>query len=1350
MKKIYIIMSTCALAFGLLILVCCGKKSDEAPEVAADFTESREAEPGESETGAASDPQAGDDSINQTSAVKLAIDGIILADMAARYERNAATPLQISSITDVSVVSGVAVLNCLAGGSRVELYLSVPADECVRLRLEKKGFFEYGKPVFGLSVSESEFGWTLQSSAIIQTIEIDNSSLSVTVKNARGELLWAINLGDIVLYFDRDGSVRKAAVFGDLTETEAVYGFGERHDDFNQRGKQFEIWIDDKWSDNFATYKSVPLAHFSSGYSMFINVTHRITADIGFTEANRYCFAWEAPLMDIYVWPAKPLDALGSYTELTGSHILAPKWAFQCWAGAGGTRWRYEGRENAAEMAMGVIRRFAELDIPHSAIYVEDGFNSWSDDIWYADLFNMLEEEGHSVRPFLWTDMSPRRDTEPECPFVEQPSLTGSRYTDFTHPDAFAAWLDYYTPFIETGYGAFGTMVDFGESLGPASVLHDGRTGDEMHNLYPYYYNKTINEVFTELRGEDFVLFSRSGCAGSQSFACQFGGDQPSSFNGMREAMNALINISASGFSTWGSDIGGYIGQRDLDVYLRWMSFGAFSPLMRYHGQEMRGLGREPWYYENPEQTTETYKYYNWLRENMLDYVYGCAVEASFSGIPMVRSLPVAFPEDDSYYEIIAQYMFGPAMMVSPIIERSMTKNVVFPYDRWTDFFTGELAASTNCELEVYRELDEKAVYVRSGSVIPMNFAPSLKMGESMTRGSVGALYVTPPYVEAVSTRVWEQKGVFVDYALTPGQGGFTISASGDTNREYLLVYGVDAVSSVAVDGAEASDWYMDGNRAVVSVPPSWETISVKTEIAITAPAEIIKDQTARTGRNDANVPNAANVSGTNELIEKGYLGGDWEFDGGYVSAEFESRGYGAVTLVAGGGGGAKQEIRGLLPNTDYIAAVYVRSIDPGAAGLITITGHGGSEAVGKSSGGTDWELVVIEFTTGSSFLAATLSLSGENGSVCFDDCVVTDGSFNVNYIRDPGFEAWQFIGEAAAAANEPGAFNVSTGWVWQTIDDIFATARYTFSCWVKNYGGSQGTVEIFNCVDEERIKGESYTSRILPGKKIAKSEPGGGDWQLVQMTFTAMKTEPSGLPVAIRLVNASGVGAASFRDCSVTMDYNNYNSSQIINYADDYSDWLRGPNALYGGAAVAQDPDYVVDRRSRAIMAPPGGGGYIQFNKLNPATAYIVKAEIRGHGALKVSGFGGSDGEYVSVESDGDLYTTVAVVFKTGDFRRAKIEVYNVSGETVYFDDFRMWEFSPDATHTVTFDSNGGAETAAIEGVAPLSRIPAPAEPSKEGETFAGWYKDADFFRIWDFDCDMVTANVKLFAKWE
>ncbi len=194
-----------------------------------------------------------------------------------------------------------------------------------------------------------------------------------------------------------------------------------------------------------------------------------------------------------------------------------------------------------------------------------------------------------------------------------------------------------------------------------------------MHNFYSYDYHRTCNAVFREKRGDDFIFISVGAAApGTQQWAAQFAGDHPSNFAGLRGVFTGALNLCACGFSTWGSDLGGFLGWPEPAVYMRWTQFGCFSPLMRCHGR----TPREPWNYG--DAAVANYKYYAWVRENLLEYIYNSAVDSHKAGIPLIRSLAVAYPDESLLATVSDEYMFGSDLLVAPVMDENNSRTIRF------------------------------------------------------------------------------------------------------------------------------------------------------------------------------------------------------------------------------------------------------------------------------------------------------------------------------------------------------------------------------------------------------------------------------------------------------------------------------------------------------------------------------------------------------------------------------------------------------------------------------------------------------------------------------------------------
>ena len=285
------------------------------------------------------------------------------------------------------------------------------------------------------------------------------------------------------------------------------------------------------------------------------------------------------------------------------------------------------------------------------------------------------------------------------------------------------------------------------------------------------------------------------------------------------------------------------MGWPEPAVYMRWTQFGCFSPLMRCHGR----TPREPWNYGTA--AVDNYKFCAWVRENLLDYIYNAAADAHETGIPIMRSMAMAFPGEVSDAANSGQFMFGRDLLVVPVVTEDNNKTMAIPPGKWTDLWSGQTSQGPT-NFTMYVPLDTIPVYLRPGAVVPVYLNRDLRFGQSMSGGKVRALIVTPP-------NVYEETGFEYDVAprspgparytpgaevaLRPGASGFAVTLN-RFGRDYLLVYGVNDVRSVTVDGVNLPKvaetkfasmqlgWATDSaiNRIIIRLPPNRSRMEIE------------------------------------------------------------------------------------------------------------------------------------------------------------------------------------------------------------------------------------------------------------------------------------------------------------------------------------------------------------------------------------------------------------------------------------------------------------------------------------------------------------------------------------------
>ena len=294
---------------------------------------------------------------------------------------------------------------------------------------------------------------------------------------------------------------------------------------------------------------------------------------------------------------------------------------------------------------------------------------------------------------------------------------------DVTNPAACAWFQSKLRKLLDIGIATFKT--DFAEQSPIDAIYHDGRTGTEVHNIYPMLYNKVAFELTEEYFGRGLV-WGRAGYTGSQRYPIQWGGDSYASFAQMTGQLRGLLGYGMSGVPFCSHDVGGFDYQPrafdfgnlddyplDADVYIRWLQFGVFSSHLRAHGKQPR----EPWAYG--DEATEIAMKFLKLRYRLLPYIYSEAVRSSQTSLPMVRPLVLEYQDDPNTENIDLEYLYGSSFLVAPILTRSNQRRVYLPAGAWYDFWTKEKYQGGRW-IEIESPLDTLPLWVKAGAVIPM------------------------------------------------------------------------------------------------------------------------------------------------------------------------------------------------------------------------------------------------------------------------------------------------------------------------------------------------------------------------------------------------------------------------------------------------------------------------------------------------------------------------------------------------------------------------------------------------------------------------------------------------------
>jgi alpha-D-xyloside xylohydrolase len=227
------------------------------------------------------------------------------------------------------------------------------------------------------------------------------------------------------------------------------------------------------------------------------------------------------------------------------------------------------------------------------------------------------------------------------------------------------------------------------------------------------------------------VTLCRSAWAGSQRYgAAVWSGDIASTFEALQTQVRAGLNIGFSGIPWWTSDIGGFHGGDPESPYfreliVRWFQYGVFCPLFRLHGHRQpitdwgAGGPNEVWSFG--DEAYVIIRDLLLLRERLKPYILAQMAAAAETGTPPMRPLFFDFPADPACYEVEDQFMFGPDILVAPVLEQGATsRSVHLPAGaEWCDAWTGATHAG-GVTLTAAAPLERIPVYLRDRALLAL------------------------------------------------------------------------------------------------------------------------------------------------------------------------------------------------------------------------------------------------------------------------------------------------------------------------------------------------------------------------------------------------------------------------------------------------------------------------------------------------------------------------------------------------------------------------------------------------------------------------------------------------------
>ncbi|MBQ3880243.1 MAG: glycoside hydrolase family 31 protein [Oscillospiraceae bacterium] len=544
------------------------------------------------------------------------------------------------------------------------------------------------------------------------------------------------------------GGDYRLTVYFNANEGEKLFGMGQyQQENLNLKGTVLEL-------AQRNSQASVPFVLSSLGYGFFWH-----NPAVGRASFATNTTLWEAQStkqMDYLVYVGDtPAEIVQAYVASTGLPPMMPEYGLGFWQ----CKLRYWNQEQLLNVAREYHRRGLPLDV------IVCDFFHWPytgdfrfDYEFFPDPKAMVEElesMGTKLMCSIWPQVDRRSENYQELlkhgllirtsKGTNVASLGSDctfQFIDATNPET----RDYVWEKIKKNYHDIGVEMFWLDEAEPELDPYDFDNfryyiGSvlEIGNIYPQYYSSMFYENQKKAGQEEIVNLVRCAWAGSQRYgALVWSGDIHSRFDIFRRQVCIGLNMGIAGIPWWTTDIGGFMGAEIHDpefreLLVRWFQWGAFCPVMRLHGsrgdntkpreqivnkdgERKTGSGAENEIWSFGEENTPILADYILLRDRMRDYSRELMRITHETGAPVMRTMFYEFPQDAACWELKDQYMYGPDMLVAPVMTYGARERAVYlpQGEEWVNAWTGERFAGGQT-VTAAAPIEQIPVFLRSG-----------------------------------------------------------------------------------------------------------------------------------------------------------------------------------------------------------------------------------------------------------------------------------------------------------------------------------------------------------------------------------------------------------------------------------------------------------------------------------------------------------------------------------------------------------------------------------------------------------------------------------------------------------
>ena len=569
-----------------------------------------------------------------------------------------------------------------------------------------------------------------------------------------------------------------------INDNDNIFGLGDKMAYLDKKGYFWASWAtdDSNHQDELfpSLYKSINYLLLRSNkkfFGVFFPSTFRLTFDACKTDLHKLTVNNFEEEQDMFLVLGDDIkEVTRSYSELVGH----PYFIRMKMLGYQQSRWSYENEEMVKTLRDNFIKHEIPLDYIHLDIHYMDGYRDFTiDKTRFPDIKALSEElKKDEIELVGINDAAIKEDPEFDLyKYLEDNhlfgTLDGKTYINAVWPgdSGFPNYFDdkckkyfesYASKFLDdTGIsgiwcdmnepasfnGPLPDEVDF--TFGKRKLLHK-----EAHNVYAEHMVKSFVNTFKKKNIRPY-LFSRAAFATTAKYAFVWNGDNFSLWHHLRYSIPQILSLSMSGFMFNGVDIGGFGGDSNKELLIRWLEANLFIPFLRNHST-LHTKAQEPYAYD--EETLNIFKKYLKIRYEFIPYLYNLAQEMSFKGEPIVSPLFYHFEDDENTLEINDEYMVGDSLLVAPILDKDARRRMIYlPKGTWIDLFTGKKYIGG--KYIIFAEnLAESGYFIKNNTLIPM--FENLK---HIKKSEINTL-VIKVFGNSGKVKIYEDDGETLDY----------------------------------------------------------------------------------------------------------------------------------------------------------------------------------------------------------------------------------------------------------------------------------------------------------------------------------------------------------------------------------------------------------------------------------------------------------------------------------------------------------------------------------------------------------------------------------------------------------